>query len=178
MDEIHTNVGERGISRVFFNIVPTDIDAFVPPLHELEEPLVVKVSVLGTDECSYGCLNVFIGGETVPFECPLQSREEVEVAGCQVGTLGGVVQVLPPEGGNVVGHYCCRVGSRIVQKDDSCHEKARSLPSNGIFQLCQCLTVVFGIDGSPLPSSPSSLQKIQQKNPFSIPKHSQKHLSR
>jgi hypothetical protein len=50
---------ERGISRLFFNIVPTDIDAFVPPLHELEEPLLVKVCVLGP----YGCFNVFIGDE-------------------------------------------------------------------------------------------------------------------
>jgi hypothetical protein len=85
---------ERGISRIFFNIVTTDIDAFVPPFHELENPLLVKVCVLGTDECPYGCFNVFIGGETAPFECPLQSREEVEVAGCQVGTVGGVVQAL------------------------------------------------------------------------------------
>jgi hypothetical protein len=57
---------ERGISRIFLNIVPTDIDAFVPPLHELEEPLLVKVGVLGP----YGCFIVFIGGETAPFECP------------------------------------------------------------------------------------------------------------
>jgi hypothetical protein len=72
-----------------------------------------------------------------------------------------MLQVLPNEGGNVVGHCCCHVGSRIVvQKDDSCCEKARSLPSNGIFQSCQCLAVAFDIDGSPLPSSPSSLQKI------------------
>jgi hypothetical protein len=60
---------QRGISRLFFNIVPTDADAFVPPLHELEEPLLVKVGVLGP----YGCFTVFIGGETAPFECPLQS---------------------------------------------------------------------------------------------------------
>jgi hypothetical protein len=53
---------ERGISRLFFNIVPTDTDPFVPPLHELEEPLLVKVGVLGP----YGCFNVFIGGETAP----------------------------------------------------------------------------------------------------------------
>jgi hypothetical protein len=33
---------ERGISRLFFNIVPTGIDAFVPPLHELEALLLVK----------------------------------------------------------------------------------------------------------------------------------------
>jgi hypothetical protein len=54
-----------------FNIVCTDIDAFVPLLHELEEPLLVKVGALGTDKCLYGCLNVFIGGEMAPFECPL-----------------------------------------------------------------------------------------------------------
>jgi hypothetical protein len=36
---------ERGISWLFFNIVPINIDAFVPPLHELEESLLVKVSV-------------------------------------------------------------------------------------------------------------------------------------
>jgi hypothetical protein len=58
---------ERGISRLFFNTVLTDTDAFVPPLHELEEPLLVKVGVLGL----YDCFNVFIGGETAPFECPL-----------------------------------------------------------------------------------------------------------
>jgi hypothetical protein len=75
---------ERGISQLLFNIVPIDIDAFVPPLHELEEPPLVKVGVLGMNECSYGCFSVFIGGEMVPFECPLQSREEVEVAGHQV----------------------------------------------------------------------------------------------
>jgi hypothetical protein len=57
---------ERGISWLFLNIVPTDIDAFVPPLHDLEEPLLVKVGVLGP----YGSFNVFIGGETAPFECP------------------------------------------------------------------------------------------------------------
>jgi hypothetical protein len=54
-------------------MVPTDIDAFVPPLHELEEPLLVKVCVLDP----HGCFNVLICGETAPFECPLQSREEV-----------------------------------------------------------------------------------------------------
>jgi hypothetical protein len=70
---------ERDISRLFFNIVPTDPDAFVPPLHELERSLLVKVGVLGP----YGCFNVFIGGETAPFECPLQSREEVEVLGAR-----------------------------------------------------------------------------------------------
>jgi hypothetical protein len=37
---------EGDISRLFFNIVPTDTDAFVQPLHELEEPLLVKVGVL------------------------------------------------------------------------------------------------------------------------------------
>jgi hypothetical protein len=57
MDEIHTDVGGTGL---FFNIVPTDIDAFVPPLHELEEPLLVKVGVLGP----YGCFSVFTGGES------------------------------------------------------------------------------------------------------------------
>jgi hypothetical protein len=65
---------ERGISGLFFNIVPTDTDAFVPPSHELEEPLLVKVDILGP----YSCLNVFIGGETAPFECLLRSREEVK----------------------------------------------------------------------------------------------------
>jgi hypothetical protein len=75
---------ERGISRLFFNIVPTDIDVFVSPLHEPEEPLLVKVSVLAP----YGCFSVFIGGEMAPFECPLQNREEVEVTGRQVGTRG------------------------------------------------------------------------------------------
>jgi hypothetical protein len=45
----------------------------------------------------------------------LQSREEVEVTGRQVGTVGGVVQVLPTEGGNMVDHCCCRVGSHIIQ---------------------------------------------------------------
>jgi hypothetical protein len=81
----------RGISLLFFNIISTDIDAFIPPLHELENPLLVKVGVLGP----YGCLYVFIGGETAPFGSPLQSREEVEVAGRQVETVGGVVQALP-----------------------------------------------------------------------------------
>jgi hypothetical protein len=89
---------ERGISWLFFNIVSTDIDAFVPPLHELEEPLLVKVGVLGL----YGCFNVYIGDETAPFERPLQSREEVEVIGRRVGTVRGVVQALPTEGGNMV----------------------------------------------------------------------------
>jgi hypothetical protein len=133
---------ERDISRLFFNTVPTDINAFVPPLHELEEPLLVKVGVLG----SYGCFNVFIGGETAAFKCPLQSREEVKVAGCQVGTVGGVVQVLPTEGGNMIDRCCCLAGSRIgVQKDDSCCEMATSLPSNEIFQSCQCLAVGFSM---------------------------------
>jgi hypothetical protein len=142
---------EQGISRLFFNTVPTNIDAVVPPLHELEEPLLVKVGVLGTDKCPYSCFNVFIGCETAPFECPLQSREEVEVAGLQVGTVGGVVQVLPTESGYMVDRCCCRVGSRIVmQKDDFCYEKARSLLSNGMFQSCQCLAVAFGIDACPI----------------------------
>jgi hypothetical protein len=89
-----------------------------------------------------------------------------------------VVQAFPTEGDNMVDCCCCHVGSHIVmQKDYSCCEKARSLPSNVIFQSYQCLVLVFGIDGSPLPSSPSSLQEIQQKNPFSTPKHSQKHLA-
>jgi hypothetical protein len=43
MDDIHTDVGERGFSRLFFNVLPTDIEAFVLPLHELEEALLVKV---------------------------------------------------------------------------------------------------------------------------------------
>jgi hypothetical protein len=55
--------------------------------------------------------------------------------------------VLPTEGGNMVDCCCCRVGSHIVvQKADSCCEKARSLSSNGIFQSCHCLAVAFGID--------------------------------
>jgi hypothetical protein len=62
---------ERGISELFFNIVPTDIAAFVSPLHKLENPLFVKVSVLGTD----GRFSIFIG-ETAPFECPLRKREK------------------------------------------------------------------------------------------------------
>jgi hypothetical protein len=86
---------EQGIRWLFFNIVPTDIDAFVPPLHELEEPLLVEVGVLGTNKCLYGCFNIFIGGEMAPFECPLQSREEVEVAGYQVGNVRGMVQSQP-----------------------------------------------------------------------------------
>jgi hypothetical protein len=89
---------ERDISRLFFNIVPTDIDAFVPPLHEPEEPLLVKVGVLRPHDY----FSVVTGGETAPFECPLQSKEgkeEVEVAGRQVGTVGGgVAQALPTEG--------------------------------------------------------------------------------
>jgi hypothetical protein len=105
---------ERGISRLFFNIVPTDADAFVPPLHELEEPLLLKVGALGTDKYPYGCFNVFNGGETAPLKCPLQSSKEVEVAGRQVGTVGGVVQAIPTEGGNMVDLCYCRVGSRIV----------------------------------------------------------------
>jgi hypothetical protein len=48
---------------------------------------VLKVGVLGL--C--GCFSVFIGGETAPFECSLQIKEELEVAGRQVGTVGGVV---------------------------------------------------------------------------------------
>jgi hypothetical protein len=47
--------------------------------------------------------------------CPLQSREEVEVAGRQVGTVRGVIQALPTEGGNMVNCCCCRVGSHIIQ---------------------------------------------------------------
>jgi hypothetical protein len=104
---------ERGISRLFFNIVPTDTDAFVPPLHELEESLLVKVDVPRTNERPYGCFSVFIGGETTPFECPLQILEEVEVAGPQVGTVEDAVQALPTESGNTVDRCCCRVGSRI-----------------------------------------------------------------
>jgi hypothetical protein len=100
---------EQSISRLFFNIVPTDIDAFVPLLHELEEPLLLKVGVLGP----YVCFSIFIGGEAESFKCPLQSREEMEVTGHQVGTVG--VQVLPTEGSNVVECCCCRVGSRIIQ---------------------------------------------------------------
>jgi hypothetical protein len=88
-----------------------------------------------------------------------------------------MIQALPTKGGNMVDCCCCHVGSRIVVlKDDSCCEKARSLPSNDIFQSCQCLAVAFAVDRSLLPI-PSSLQEIQQKNPFGIPKHSQKHLA-
>jgi hypothetical protein len=57
---------EWGISQLFFNIVHTNTDAFVPPLHKLEEPFLVKVGVLGTDKCPYGCFTVLIGGETAP----------------------------------------------------------------------------------------------------------------
>jgi hypothetical protein len=64
---------EQGISRLLFNIVLTDIDAFVPLFHQLEEPLLVKVGVLGMDECPYG----FISDDTEPFECPPQSREKL-----------------------------------------------------------------------------------------------------
>jgi hypothetical protein len=74
-----------------------------------------KVGILGTDECPYGCFDVFIGGETAPFECPLQSREEVEVAGRQVGNVGDVVQALSTAGGNMVDRSCCRVESSISQ---------------------------------------------------------------
>jgi hypothetical protein len=133
-------------SWLFLNIVPTDIDAFAPPLHKLEEPLLVKVGVLGTDKYLYDCFNIFIGGETTPFECLLQSREEVEVTGRPVGTVGGMVWAPPTEGGNMVDCCCCCVGSRtVMQKDDSYCEKARSLLLNGIFQLCQCLAVVFAM---------------------------------
>jgi hypothetical protein len=102
---------EWGSRRLFFNIVPTDIDTFVPQLHELEEPLLVKVDVLGL----YGCFSIFISSEMAPFEWPLQRREEVEVAGRQVGTVGGVVQALSTEGGNMVDRCCCLVGSRIIE---------------------------------------------------------------
>jgi hypothetical protein len=71
----------------------------------LKDPLLVKVGVLRP----YGCFNVFIGGETAPFECHLQSREEVEVAGHQVWTVEGVVQALPTEGDNMVDRFSCRV---------------------------------------------------------------------
>jgi hypothetical protein len=49
---------ERGISRLFFNIVPTDIDAFVPPYHELQEPLLGKVGVLNRTIASASSLVV------------------------------------------------------------------------------------------------------------------------
>jgi hypothetical protein len=93
---------ERGISRLFFDIVPKNTDAFAPPLHELAEPLLVKVGVLGP----YGRFYIFIGGEMAPFDCPLQSREEMEVVGRQVGIVGGVVQALPTEDGNIVDRCC------------------------------------------------------------------------
>jgi hypothetical protein len=79
---------ERDISRLFFNIVPTDIVAFVPQFHELEEFLLVKVGVVGPYDC-------FIASEMALVECPLQSREEVEDTGCKVGTVRGAVQALP-----------------------------------------------------------------------------------
>jgi hypothetical protein len=101
MDEIPM-WAERGNSRSFFNTVPTDIDAFVPP------------SWVRT-KCPYGCFNVFTGGETAPFECPLQSRDEVEVAGRQVGTVRDVVEALPTKGGKMVDCYYCRMESRIIQ---------------------------------------------------------------
>jgi hypothetical protein len=117
------------------------------------------------DECPYGCFNIFIGGEMVPFECPLQSTE-VEVAGHQVGTVGGVVQALLTKGENMVDRCCCCVGTHIVlQKDDSCCEKAGSLLSNGIFESCQCLAVAFGIDGSPLSSPLSHSRKSNKRIP-------------
>jgi hypothetical protein len=37
MDDIPMRA-ERGINRLFLNKVLNDIDAFVPPLHELEDP--------------------------------------------------------------------------------------------------------------------------------------------
>jgi hypothetical protein len=79
---------ERGISPLFFNIVPTDIDVFVSPLHELQEPLLVKFGVLGP----YGCFSVFIGGQTAPIKCSFQSREEVKVARGSVVGRGTMLQ--------------------------------------------------------------------------------------
>jgi hypothetical protein len=78
---------ERGISRLLFNIVPTDIDAFVTASRAWRTP--VGKSRCSGYECPYGCSSVFTGGETAPFKCPLQSREEAEFAGRQVGTVGG-----------------------------------------------------------------------------------------
>jgi hypothetical protein len=109
MDEIQM-WAERDISRLFFNTVPTDIDAFVPPLRDLQRPLLVKVGVLRP----YGCFSVFIGGATSPLECPLQSRE-VKVAERQVGTVGSVIQALPTEAGNMVDRCCYRGG--LVSSD-------------------------------------------------------------
>jgi hypothetical protein len=111
MDEIHNDLGGTGHTRLLLIIVPTDINAFVPPLHELEGPLLVKVGVLGP----YGCFSVFILGETAPFECPLQSKEHVKVADHHVGTVGGVVQANTTEGGTTFDGCCCRVGPRIIQ---------------------------------------------------------------
>jgi hypothetical protein len=59
---------ERGISWLFFNIVPTDIDAFVPPLQELEELLLVKVGVLGHTAASSSSLVVKRRPSSVLFE--------------------------------------------------------------------------------------------------------------
>jgi hypothetical protein len=72
---------ERGISRLSFNIVPTDTDAFVPPLYELEEPLLVKICVLGP----YGCFKVFIGDETAPFDCHFKIGKKRNSLGVRTG---------------------------------------------------------------------------------------------
>jgi hypothetical protein len=76
---------ERGISRLFFKIVPTDIDAFVPPLHEVEQPLLVKVAVLDTDEYPYGCFSVFIGGERRPSSVLFNVGENCKSLGARSG---------------------------------------------------------------------------------------------
>jgi hypothetical protein len=94
---------ERVISWLLLNIVPTDIDAFVPPLYELEEPLLIKVGL-------WVRTNALTSSLVVKRQCPLKSREEVEVAGRQVGTVEVVIQALPTEGRNMVDRCCCRVG--------------------------------------------------------------------
>lgn len=70
---------------LFFNVVPTDVDAFVVPLHEVEELLFVKLRVLVTDELANGGFNFCIACETLPSQRLLQSKEELEIAERQVG---------------------------------------------------------------------------------------------
>lgn len=74
----------------------------------------MKLRVPVTDELANGSFNFCIAGDTLPTQCLLQNREEVEVAGHQVGTVGQVVQALPAEGGGMTGHCCRHVWSHVI----------------------------------------------------------------
>ena len=73
----------RGAIPLFFYV---DNDAFVSPLHKIEEHLVIKLCVLSTSDPTYGFFNVYIEGGMLIFYCRL--KQERHGSRWAPGTVG------------------------------------------------------------------------------------------